>query len=117
MINAAPRNLARHMGGIAIDGMVAPVVAAGNRPAIPPVLPVIRSILNAIFLEDVVVEQKSCAVHQISAHDPIIIDVILGDVAVLRAAHAQAKTIILTQYISRKVQSARGLNIDTLAVS
>lgn len=97
--------------------MVAPVVAADRRPAIPLVLPVIRSVLEAIFCEDVMVEQISNAVHQISACDLVIIDVILGDVDVLRAAHAQAKTAILTQDISSKVQPARGLNIDSLTVS
>jgi len=117
VIYSASSNLVRHISRIAEDRMVAPVVAAGRRPAVPLVLPVISGILHAIFCEDVVVEQIPNTVHQIGARDLIIIYVILGDVTVFGVTHAQAKTAVLTQDISCEVQKARGLNIDSLAVS
>ena len=63
--------------------MVAPVVTARLGPAIPPVLPVVGSILDAIIREDVMVEQIIKTFHKIGAGNLVIVDIVPDDAAVL----------------------------------
>ena len=86
--------------------MVAPIVAARLGPAIPAVLPVVGSILDAIIREDVMVEQIIKTVHQIGSSNLVIVDIVPGDAAVLGTAHAKAKAAVLAQHITRYAQIA-----------
>jgi hypothetical protein len=97
--------------------MVAPVVSASFRTAVPLIIAIVLGILQPVLCEDIVVQQVFPAVHQVGAGKPVIANEVISDVALFRHAHPKAVFAVLDQAIVLYADTFAGLQEDSLAVA